>query len=127
MTSFRENVQKPKFLTHFNPQIKIFFKILAVSLFLLHVRPTSWKVSEKTNEWSHKIFKDRPMDQRTNKGDYHGHHWVNQGSQIKIDLLPESSASIKTNSYCSNKCGANYNMNKFVHIVTRHIKNNIYM
>ena len=44
-----------------------FFKIPAVSLFLLYWPPTSCKVSEKINEWSLRYLK---MDTRTDKGDY---------------------------------------------------------
>ena len=70
-----------------NPWIKIFFKILAVSLFLLNWPLTSCKVSEKLNERSPRYLKtdgqtDRRTDRRTDKGDYHGPHRVNPGSKI---------------------------------------------
>ena len=49
-----------------NFQIKIFFKISALSLFLLHWPLTSCKVSERTNERSQRYLKtDRRTDGRT--------------------------------------------------------------
>ena len=63
MTGFDENVKKPWFLT-LNPHIRIFFKILAVSLSLLYWPLTSCKVSEKTNYLSPRYSK---MDWRTDK------------------------------------------------------------
>ena len=66
MTGLQMNVQKNHFFT-INPQIKIFFKIPAVSLFLLYWPLTSYKVSEKTNERSPRYLKtdgqtDGPTD-----------------------------------------------------------------
>ena len=46
MTGLQENVQKPHYLT-LKPPINI-FKISAVSLFVFHLPPTSYK--KKTNE-----------------------------------------------------------------------------
>ena len=56
MTCFGENVQKLQCFT-FNPRIKIFFKILAVSLSLFYGPPTSCKVSEKNNKHSPRYLK----------------------------------------------------------------------
>ena len=74
---FPRKCQKPQL----NPQIKIFFKIQAVSLFLLYGPATSCKISEKTNERSPRYLKtDRRTDGQTDKGDYYGPQWVNPGS-----------------------------------------------
>ena len=64
--SFQKNIQDPNFwnLIPLNPWIKTFFKIPAVSVFLLYRPPTSCKVSGKTNERSLRYLK---TDGRTNR------------------------------------------------------------
>ena len=67
-----------------NPWIKIlFFKNMAVSLFLLYWPLTSCIISEKTNERSLRYFKTDHgpwTNERTEKGDYIGPCQVNLGS-----------------------------------------------
>ena len=90
MSGFGENVHKPQILA-LNPQIKIFFKIPAVSLFLHYWPPTSCRVSEKTNERSLEIYKDEQMDRQTDKGDYYGLHRVNSENSTKFSyILPHA-------------------------------------
>ena len=65
-------------------RIKIFFKIPAVSLFLLYWPLTSCKVSEKTNERFPRYLKtDTWTHGHTDMGDYNGPLWVNPGSKFE--------------------------------------------
>ena len=71
MIACGENIQKPQSLT-LNPRLRFFFKISALTHFLLYWHLPSCKISENTNERSLRYLKtDRPRNtnRRTGRSD----------------------------------------------------------